>query len=103
MIVEGSNIPATEEVEKAMTARKILVVPDFVANAGGVISSYAEYKGKNPKHMLSLVEEKIVRNTSLVLKEAKKHNISPRDAAMKIAVARVNKAREARSRKGKGE
>src|SRR3989344_9480268 len=99
LIVEGSNIPATEEVEKAMTARKILVVPDFVANAGGVISSYAEYKGHNPKHMFELVEGKIVRNTQLILAGAKSAGISPRDAAMKIAIARVRKAMDAREKR----
>lgn len=101
MIVEGSNIPATEEVEKALTARKILVVPDFVANAGGVISSYAEYKGHNPKHMFELVEKKIVRNTQIVLKESQRAGISPRDAAMKIARERVRKAMDAREKKRK--
>lgn len=42
IVVEAANIPATYEIEKKLHERGILVVPDFVANAGGVISSYAE-------------------------------------------------------------
>jgi len=89
LIIEGSNIPMTIEVEKYLHKKGILVVPDFVANAGGVISSYAEYKGYNPKSMFRLVERKIKNNTDLVLKEAKNKNIMPREAAMQIALKRL--------------
>ncbi len=89
LIVEGSNIPMTEEVERLLHQKKILVVPDFVANAGGVISSYAEYTGKNPDDMFKLVEKKIKKNTELVLTLAKKQGILPREAAMHIAKDRV--------------
>ena len=90
IIVEGSNIPTTKEIEEYFHKKNILVVPDFVANAGGVISSYAEYKGHNPKTMFKLVERKIKKNTELVLKESEKLNISPREAAMNIALKRLN-------------
>lgn len=69
-----------------------MVVPDIVANAGGVISSYAEYRGHHPKKMLEMVERKIVRNTKLVLENAKRKNIKPRDAALQIAMERVREA-----------
>jgi len=60
--------------EEAMSLHKkgILVVPDFAANVGGVISSYAEYRGYNPKKMVELVEEKIKRNVKIVLNGGKK-------------------------------
>ncbi len=91
LIVEGSNIPTTPDVEEILHRKGMLVVPDFVANAGGVISSYAEYMGKHPDDMFKLVEQKIKRNTKLVLEEAKKKKVKPRDAAMEIAVSRVRK------------
>jgi glutamate dehydrogenase/leucine dehydrogenase len=91
LVVEGSNIPATPEIEGLLHERSILVVPDFVANAGGVISSYAEYRGLTPKDMFSLVEKKIRKNTETVLKYAKDKGIKPRDAAMEIARDRVLK------------
>lgn len=92
IIVEAANIPTTPEIEERLHKKGILVVPDFVANAGGVISSYAEYRGHNPKRMFELIEKKIRKNTKLVLNRAKKENVKPRDAAMKIAIERVRKA-----------
>jgi glutamate dehydrogenase/leucine dehydrogenase len=90
IIVEGSNIPTTKEIEEYLYKKGILVIPDFVANAGGVISSYAEYKGYNPKTMFKLVERKIKKNTELVLKEAERENITPREAGIRIALRRIN-------------
>ena len=91
MIVEGSNIPMTEAVERLVHKKGITVVPDFVANAGGVISSYVEYIGGSEKKMFSLVESKITKNTQEVLSLARKKRASPRDAAMEIAIKRVRK------------
>ncbi len=96
IVVEAANIPTTPEIEELLYKRGVLVVPDFVANAGGVISSYAEYKGYNPKDMLSLVEKKIKKNTLLVLEKAKKDKVKPRDAAMEIAMKRVREAMKKR-------
>ncbi len=89
LIVEGSNIPMTEQVEELFHRKKILVVPDFVANAGGVISSYVEYKGGSVQRMFKLVEEKVCKNTDLVLSQAEKKKIYPRMAALEIARKRV--------------
>ncbi|MBI3033877.1 Glu/Leu/Phe/Val dehydrogenase [Candidatus Woesearchaeota archaeon] len=90
--VEASNIAITPEAEKMLYERGILVVPDFVANAGGVISSYAEYMGFNPKKMFELVEERIKRNARLVLDRAGREKVMPRDSALAIAKERVLKA-----------
>ena len=96
LIVEGSNIPMTAEIEKRLNSRGILVIPDFVANAGGVISSYAEYRGYHPKDMFALVERRIRRNVAIVLRRAKKGGLSPREAAMKIAVEKVRRGMKKR-------
>ena len=96
VIVEASNIPTTPEIEEHLHKKGILVVPDFLANAGGVISSYAEYMGKNPQHMFDLVEQKITENTKLVLARAKKKSIKPRDAAMNLALERLKKKKHAK-------
>ena len=92
IIVEAANIPITPDIEEKLFKKSILVVPDFVANAGGVISSYAEYIGENPDNMMEMVRERVIRNTKLVLEKAKNKNIKPRDAAMEIAVERVRDA-----------
>lgn len=91
IIVEAANIPIKLEVEAILYDKGILVVPDIVANAGGVISSYAEYRGYNPSEMFRIVEKKIVKNTKLVLERADKDKVMPREAAVKIAVERVKK------------
>lgn len=92
LVVEGANIPMTGEMEEILHNRGVLVIPDFLANAGGVISSYAEYRGKNPKDMFAIVKRKIEKNTRLVLKRAEKDNFKPRNAALLIAKERVKKA-----------
>ncbi|MBI4019508.1 MAG: Glu/Leu/Phe/Val dehydrogenase [Candidatus Aenigmarchaeota archaeon] len=92
ILVEAANIPMTPEIEERFHAKGVIVIPDFIANAGGVISSYAEYVGKNPEEMLKLVEKKIVKNTRLVLEEAKKTKVSPRTSGMGIAMRRVREA-----------
>ena len=94
IVVEGSNIPAKPEFEEMLYQKGILVVPDFVANSGGVISSYAEYRGKSPEDMFKLVEKKVVQNTKKVLAISRKEKIKPRDAAMKLALQRIGKAEE---------
>jgi len=85
IIVEGSNIPMSEKIEKELFERGILVVPDFVANAGGVISSYAEYRGYNPKRMFELVERKITKTVELILRQSLKKNKNPREVVLEIA------------------
>ncbi len=93
MVVEAANIPVKPEIEESLQERGVLVVPDILANAGGVISSYAEYRGYNPKQMLKLVQRKIRRNTRTVLEYAEEKNIGLRDAAVNIAKERILRAR----------
>lgn len=90
LIVEGSNIPMTQEVEEMLADRGVLIIPDFVANAGGVISSYVEYIGGTEDEMFKIVEEKITKNTKIVLEKAS-HNFYTRAAALVIARERVLK------------
>lgn len=91
IIVEAANIPMTEEIEYKLYKKGILIVPDFVANAGGVISSYAEYRGYNPKRMFATVESKIKKATRAVLEKSLKLNKNPRDVALEIAKERLIK------------
>ena len=91
LIVAGSNIPMTIETEELCHKKGILVVPDFVANAGGVISSYIEYTGGSEQDMFTMVEEKVTKNTKLVLEDSKSKGIMPRESAMKIAKERITK------------
>lgn len=91
VIVEAGNIPMRESIENELWKKGILIVPDFIANAGGVISSYAEYKGYAPKQMFKMVEEKITQSTRAVLKESLARKENPRITGMKLAMAKVQK------------
>ncbi len=86
LVVEGSNIPMSHTTEELLFKKNILVIPDFVANAGGVISSYIEYKGGSESDMWKMVEQKVVKNTRLVLAQKKK---CPRCIADFIAHRRI--------------
>lgn len=89
VIVEAANIPMSEEVEDELWQKGILIVPDFVANAGGVISSYAEYRGYNPKRMFATVATRIKKATRVVLQESLKSNKNPRKVALEMAKDRI--------------
>jgi len=89
LIVEGSNIPMSFEVESKLHEKGIVVIPDFLANAGGVISSYVEYKGGNEKEVFDLIKEKISKNTKIVLEKSNEAGCIPRECALEIAKQRI--------------
>ncbi|MBS3176452.1 Glu/Leu/Phe/Val dehydrogenase [Candidatus Woesearchaeota archaeon] len=93
IIVEGANIPAPISVEEYLHKKGILIIPDFIANAGGVISSYVEYIGGTQEEVFPLIEKRIVKNTRLMLERAQQKKISPRSAAMEIAKERIRSAK----------
>ncbi|MDD4990171.1 MAG: Glu/Leu/Phe/Val dehydrogenase [Candidatus Pacebacteria bacterium] len=97
IIVEAANIPMREYIEEEFFEKGVLIVPDLIANAGGVISSYAEHKGYQLEKMFKMVEEKIKKTTQLVLKESIKRNKNPRQVAIEIA---QNKIESKMKRKG---
>ena len=96
IVAEAANIPMTHEIEKRLHAKGVLVVPDIIANAGGVISSYVEWSGGTEEDMFRIVKNRIVKNTDLVLLNAERGKTDPREAALKIAKERVKKAMEYR-------
>ncbi len=96
IIVEAANIPVSVEIEEEFRERGILVVPDVVANAGGVISSYVETTGGTRAQMFSLVEKTVSANTRTALEKSAELKVSPREAALRIAKERVSTAMQGR-------
>jgi glutamate dehydrogenase (NAD(P)+) len=94
MVVEAANLPLHPKIENILSDRGVMVVPDILANAGGVISSYAEYRGYNPKRMLELVQRKIRQNTVKVIETALTKNVELREAAMILAKERIEKVKK---------
>jgi len=92
LVVEGANIPFTHGAEKILHDRGVLCVPDFIANAGGVICAAMEYEGASQAAALATIEEKLRRNTEQVLEAVKHKQILPRSAAIDMALERVKKA-----------
>ncbi len=92
LVICGANIPITAGAEKTLHEKGILCVPDFIANAGGVICAAMEYEGSTQAAVFQAITEKIRRNTEEVLSQASMKNILPRAAAVKLATERVKKA-----------
>jgi len=89
LIVEAGNIPMRENVEEELFEKGIMFVPDFVANAGGVISSYAEHAKFSKEKMFEIVKEKIIKTTEEVMSTALKQKLNPRKVALDIAQKRI--------------
>ena len=92
LILQGANIPASVAAERTLHERGVLIVPDFIANAGGVICASVEYHGGTESIARETVGAKIRANTSEVLERARETKSLPRDAASAIAEARVREA-----------
>ena len=89
IVIQGANIPATAGAEAYMHAHGILNVPDFIANAGGVITGAIEYRGGTEKAAFEVIETRVRRNVTEVLAIARKQGCEPRAAAVAMAAARV--------------
>jgi glutamate dehydrogenase (NAD(P)+) len=96
LVLQGANIPCTPGAEAALHARGVLVVPDFIANAGGVICAAMEYRGATEAMALGAIEERIRANTRAVLETATGRRITPRAAALDLAAGRVREAMSCR-------
>jgi glutamate dehydrogenase (NAD(P)+)/glutamate dehydrogenase (NADP+) len=89
LILQGANIPATAEAEESLHERGVLVVPDFIANAGGVICAAVEFHGGTESDAFPRIAAKIRRNTQEVLAHARDQQLLPRAAAVQLARQRV--------------
>jgi glutamate dehydrogenase (NAD(P)+) len=98
VIVEAANNPTMPEADEIFARKGILVIPDVLANAGGVTVSYFEWAQNLQYYRWTLDrvrEELRVRMTSAlerVWKKAEEKHITPRNAAFVLAVARVGQA-----------
>lgn len=95
IVVEGANGPTTEEAETILTERGITVVPDILANAGGVIASHAEWV-QNLQGMpwesgavAAYVETRMSAAFRDVWSLAREQEITMRDAAYRLALTRT--------------
>jgi len=98
IIAEGANGPTTTEADAALRERDVVVLPDFLANAGGVTCSYFEQVQSNmnyywPKdEVLGKLDVKMTAAYIAVSGVARKRKLYMRDAAYIIAIDRVARA-----------
>ena len=98
ILAEGANGPTTIEGDQALAKRGIFVIPDFLANAGGVTCSYFEQVQCNMNYfwekeeVLTKLDTKMTAAFQAVLAMSKRRNVGMRDAAYLIAIERVAKA-----------
>jgi glutamate dehydrogenase (NAD(P)+) len=102
IVVEGANAPTTPEGDAIMRDKNILVVPDILANAGGVIVSYFEWVQDKQNYFWTADEVKENLN-SILMKSVREvealgdsKNVTWREAAMMLGVGRVAEAHKLR-------
>jgi len=105
LVVEGANMPTTSAARTVLHERGVAVVPDFIANAGGVIaaghSMDARYSAfaVDPARVFDMVSSTIRQNTVTVLDEARHRAVPAHEAAWGLAKARVRQAMLARGQR----
>jgi glutamate dehydrogenase len=98
IIAEGANGPTTPEADAVIKGRGIFMIPDFLANAGGVTCSYFEQVQCNMNYfwtkeeVLTRLDEKMTAAFKAVSELAGKKKLYMRDAAYVISVSRVANA-----------
>ena len=95
VIAEGANGPTTPEADKVIMERGIFLIPDFLANAGGVTCSYFEQVQCNTNFfwerelVLQRLDHKMTSAYHSISDLAGKKSMSMRDAAYVVAINRV--------------
>jgi len=96
-VVEAANMPTTVEAMDILTERGIVVIPDILANAGGVIASMEEYSRSlsaiklEKADVFQIITQKIGQNLDASIELAKERKCTIAEAAVEIAMERVYK------------
>jgi len=95
LIVEGANAPTTREGDEILAKKGVPVVPDILANAGGVIASYDEWmlaksgSRTNKEETYSTVRKALLTAFGEIMGYSSEHEISLRRAALALAASRL--------------
>jgi glutamate dehydrogenase/leucine dehydrogenase len=95
VIVEGANGPTTPEAHRQLHERGVLIVPDILANAGGVTASYFEWVQNRhgyfwqEEEVNARLEAKMMGAFETVMQTARRYRVDLRTAAYVVAIDRV--------------
>lgn len=102
IIAELANAPISPEADLILNKKEVEIIPDILANSGGVIVSYFEWVQNTQGYYWSEEEvnqklkSKILNAYNTVLKQAKKYNLKLRTSSYSIAVERILEAEKMR-------
>jgi len=104
IVVEGANLPTSPGAQRVFAERGVTVVPDFIANAGGVVAAafamdarYSAFR-PDPGRVFDEISSKLRANTLTVLEESRRRGITTHEAARALAQDRVRRAMELKGR-----
>ncbi|MCV2490962.1 hypothetical protein OF117_16530 [Geodermatophilus sp. YIM 151500] len=104
LVVEGANLPTTAGAREILAKRGIPVVPDFIANAGGIVAAAHSMDMRrspfrvDPDDVFTMISAKLRANAGAVLAEAERTEETPHAAARQLAQRRVLAAMRLRRR-----
>ncbi len=93
LVLEGANIPITHEAAKTMHDRGIMIIPDIIANCGGIICGATEYQGLPESKAFDRVEATIMTNVQELLSRVRDEHLPPHAIALKMAQDKIANAR----------
>lgn len=100
IILELANGPTTLEADEILQKKKVLIIPDILANAGGVATSYFEWYQNiseekwTKEEVFKKLKEKMEKAVFEVYQASKKYNVTLREAAYIVALKRIQKTSE---------
>lgn len=95
LIVEGANLPTTLAAREVLQDRGVVLVPDFIANAGGIIAAAHSMDARyspftvDPHRVLSMISDKMRQNTRSVVEQSRRSGTTTHVAANQLAQDRV--------------
>ena len=98
LVVEGANLPTTPAAREILHDRGVVLVPDFIANAGGIIAAAHSMDARYspfpvvPDIVFAMISAKMRQNAEMVVRESRRLGLAPHLAARAIAQDRVREA-----------